>query len=333
VHAEQRSEADGDRQRVREVRTVIRRETTHVEEIDEGEQFAHAEDDGDTSGAARSSRAVPEAWRNKGFRLSVIAAAFIVAAELSFGVGRVFGLGNTEIRSAIPAPLKGDDIFVEDPDGIAQDNLSNITEYTSQGMVHVLSGGTSVGIGLVLTESGKVLTTYQPSAGAANLAADYVFSRETFKAKVIGTDPAAGLALLQMEGSNGRAFSTVTVGNSATVLGSAAVIRESSYHVPGEVVDTAVSTTGMEDGVSFDVGKLTTLNTTVTLGRATWTRLMASALPSAQPPATGGPLVNPNGHVIGIIVGSSGSGLNTVGYAIPINEALSVATQIADGNS
>jgi S1-C subfamily serine protease len=43
--------------------------------------------------------------------------------------------------------------------------------------------------------------------------------------------------------------------------------------------------------------------------------------------------VNPNGHVIGIIVGSSGSGPNTVGYAIPINRALSVATQIADGNS
>jgi putative serine protease PepD len=287
----------------------------------------------DTSDAAESRRAVPEAWRDKGFRLSVIATAFILAVGLSFGVGRVFGLGNMAIHSAIPAPLKGDDIFVEDQDGIADDNLSNIIASTGQGIVHVLSGGTSVGIGLVLTQSGKVLTTYQPSAGAANLAAEYVFSRDTFKAKVIGVDPAAGLALLQMEGGDGRAFSTVTVGNSDTVIGSAAAIRQSSYHVPGEVLDTAVSTTGTEDGVSFDVGKLTTLNTKVTLGRVTWTGLMASALPSAQPPAIGGPLVNPNGHVIGIIVGSSGSGLSTVGYAIPINGALSVATQIADGNS
>ena len=312
---------------------MIRGETTHVEEIDDSGQSARAEDDVDTSDAAKSSRAVPEAWRNKGFRLSVIATAFILAAGLSFGVGRVFGLGNTAVHSAIPAPLKGDDIFVEDPDGLAHDNLSNITESTGQGMVHVLSGGTSVGIGLVLTQSGKVLTTYQPSAGAANLAAEYVYSRETFKAKVIGVDPAAHLALLQMEGSNGRAFSTVTVGNSATVLGSAAVIRQSSYHVPGQVVDTAVSTTGTEDGVSLDIGNLTTLKTTVTLGPATWTGLMASALPSGQPPAIGGPLVNPNGHVIGIIVGSSGSGINTVGYAIPINAALTDATQIADGNS
>jgi S1-C subfamily serine protease len=311
----------------------MRREKTHLEEIDEGEQPARAEDDVDSGDAAESSRAVPEAWRDKGFRLSVIATAFILAAGLSFGIGRVFGLGNMAVHSAIPAPLKGDDIFVEDQEGIARDNLSNIVASTGQGMVHVLSGETSVGIGLVLTQSGKVLTTYQPSAGAANLAAEYVFSRETFKAKVIGVDPAVGLALLQIEGGNGRAFSTVTVGNSDMVVGSAAVIRESSYHVPGEVVDTAVSTTGTEDGVSLDAGKLTTLNTKVTLGRVSWTGLMASALPSEQPPVTGGPLVNLNGHVIGIIVGSSGSGLNAVGYAIPINAALSIATQIDDGNS
>jgi S1-C subfamily serine protease len=312
---------------------VIRGETTHVEEIDDSEQSARAEDDVDTSDAAKSSRAVPEAWRNKGFRLSVIATAFILAAGLSFGVGRVFGLGNTAVHSAIPAPLKGDDIFVEDPDGLAHDNLSNITKSTGQGMVHVLSGGTSVGIGLVLTQSGKVLTTYQPSAGAANLAAEYVYSRETFKAKVIGVDPAAGLALLQMEGSSGRAFSTVTVGNSDTIVSSAAAIREASYHVPGDVIDTAVSTMGMDDGVSLDVGKLTTLNTTVDIDGTTWTGLMASTLPSALPWVLGDPLVNPNGHVIGIIIGNSRSGSNTVAYAIPINAALSVATQIADGNS
>jgi S1-C subfamily serine protease len=315
------------------VRIVTRRETTHVEEVDEGEQFTRAEDDADTGDDAKSSRDVPEAWRNKGFRLCVIAAAFIVAAGLSFGVGRVFGLGDTAVHSAIPAPLKGDDIFVEDPEGIAQDNLSNITEHTGQGMVHVLSGGTSVGIGLVLTQSGKVLTTYQPSKGAANLAAEYVYSRETFRATVIGTDPEAGLALLQMEGSNGRAFSTVTVGNSDTIVSSAAAIREHTHHAPGEVIDTAVSTMGREDGASLDVGTLTTLNTTVAIDGTTWTGLMASTLTNPLPWVLGDPLVNPNGHVIGIIVGNSKSGSGTVAYAIPINGALASATRIAAGNS
>ena len=40
-----------------------------------------------------------------------------------------------------------------------------------------------------------------------------------------------------------------------------------------------------------------------------------------------------NGRVIGITVGGSGSGLHIVGYAIPINTALAVATQIDNGNS
>jgi S1-C subfamily serine protease len=48
--------------------------------------------------------------------------------------------------------------------------------------------------------------------------------------------------------------------------------------------------------------------------------------------AIGGPLVNLNGQVIGIIIGGSGSGLQIVGYAIPINTALAVAKKI-DGGS
>ena len=311
---------------------VIRGEPAHAAEIADSEQFAGAADDADATNAAKSRRTVPEAWRNKGFRFSVITAAFILAAGLSFGAGRVFGLGNTEVLSAIPAPLRGDDIFVEDQEGIAQDNLSNVLESTGQGMVHVLSGGTSVGIGLVLTQSGKVLTPYRPAAGAVNLAAEYVFSHETFRATVIGVDPAAGLALLQMEGSNGRPFSTVTVGNSDTVVSSAAAVRQSSYRVPGEVMDTALSTMGSEGGVSLDVGTLTTLNTTVAVDGTTWTGLMAATLPSPLPWVLGDPLVNPNGHVTGIIIGAS-SGSNTVAYAIPVNAALEVARQLADGSS
>ena len=291
------------------------------------------EHDEGTSEPANSGRGVQKAWRSKRFRISVIAAAVILATGLGFGVGRGIGLGNTVILTAIPQPATGKDAFIEDDDGIAQDNQENILQATAPGMVHVLSGGTSVGIGLVITESGKVLTTYQPAAGAANLAAEYVLSRATFKATVIGTDPAAGLALLQLEGADGRPFSTVTVGNSATLVNSSEASRESSYHVPGQVYDTAVGTTGRQDALTLDVGTLDTLDTTVTVGRTTRSGLLASVLQSAQASAIGGPLVNLNGQVIGITIGGWGSGLHIMGYAIPINTALAVATQIADGNS
>jgi putative serine protease PepD len=249
------------------------------------------------------------------------------------------GLGNTVILTAIPKPaacqawVPTSCAFIEDDDLTAQDNQENILDTTGPGMVHVLAGGTSVGIGLVLTESGKVLTTYQPSAGAANLAAEYVLSRVTFKAKVIGVDPAAGLALLQLEGGNGRQFSTVTVGNSATIVKSTKASKVYSYHVPGEVYDTAIGTTGRQDALTLDVGTLATLNTTVSVGATTRSGLMASMLQSDQPSAIGGPLVNLNGQVIGIIVGGYGSGLHIVAYAIPINTVLAVATLIDHDHS
>jgi S1-C subfamily serine protease len=289
--------------------------------------------DRDTGDAGRPGRAVPKAWRSKRFRITAIATAVVLAAGIGFGAGRVIGLGNTVILTAIPKPATGKDAFIEDGDGIAQDNQENIFEATAPGLVHVLSGGTSVGIGLVLTESGKVLTTYQPAAGTAGLAAEYVLSRATFKATVIGTDPAAGLALLQLQGGGARPFSTVTVGNSATLVNSSQASRESSYHVPGQVYDTAIGTTGRQNALTLDVGTLDTLDTTVTVGRTTRSGLLASVLQSAQTSAIGGPLVNLNGQVIGITVGGWGSGLHIMGYAIPINTALAVAAQIADGNS
>jgi S1-C subfamily serine protease len=307
--------------------------------VDEGRQRTPADSDADPGGAAKSGGAaktgqgVPEAWRNKRFRLTVIASAVILAAGFAFGVGRVIGLGDTVVLTAIPGPSTAKNAFIEDDDGIGQDNQEHILQSTALGMVHVLSGGTSVGIGLVLTESGKVLTTYQPAAGTANLAAEYVISRATFKATVIGVDKAAGLALLQMEGGNGRPFSTVQVGNSATIVASTEASRESSYHVRGEVYDTAVGTTGRQAAVTLDVGTLASLNTTVDVGRTTRGGLMASVLQTALPSAIGGPLVNLNGQVIGIIVGGSGTGLHIVGFAIPINTALAVAARIDNGNS
>ena len=79
-----------------------------VQEVDESGQRTGAENDVGTGDAAKSGRAVPEAWRNKRFRLSVIASAVILAAGLGFGVGRVIGLGDTVILSAIPRPATAD---------------------------------------------------------------------------------------------------------------------------------------------------------------------------------------------------------------------------------
>ena len=327
-----------------------------VREVGEGGGHARSDDDDDDDESARDAkdsadsddggdddddddddddRVVPEAWRSKPFRLTVMAGVVILMAGIGFGVGKVAGVGDNVVRSDIPKPETTADPFIEGSGTIADNSHENILSTTAPGMVHILAGGKSVGIGLVLTQSGRVLTTYQPPKGAQNLSAKYILSGATFPATVIGTDPAAGLALLQMASHPGWPFVTVEVGNSDRLVQNAEISEFTSYHLPGKVYDTAVGTTGTTTKVTIDVGTLTAMNVTVDVANTSKTRsgLMASTLQSDTLSVLGGPLVDLNGKVIGITIGGSGSGLNITGYAIPINTALAVATQIADGSS
>src|ERR1700733_1035910 len=197
-----------------------------VQEVGESGQHTRPDDDDEdvsTRDAADDDNdddddddpVVPEAWRSKPFRLMVMAAVVVLTAGIGFGVGKLAGVGNNVVRSDIPKPETTAAPFIEGSGSIADNSEANILSTTAPGMVHILAGGKSVGIGLVLTQSGRVLTTYQPAKGAQNLSAKYLLSGATFKATVIGTDPTAGLALLQMAVHPGWPFVTVEVGNSA----------------------------------------------------------------------------------------------------------------------
>jgi len=272
-----------------------------------------------------SRRAEP----GRAVRLVACAAAGLLALGVGFGLTRLVHPPRVPPPSSvIPAPAKSGGVFTEDDDETGQDSETNIFQATVPGLVHIMSGGKSVGTGLVLTPSGKVLTTYQPSGGTGNLSARYVLSGATFEATVLGADPAAGLALLQMAGGHGRAFSTLQVGNSDLLVANANAARQLSYHLPGQVMDTAVGTTGTRDAVIIDTGLLIALNQTFTVNGTTRTGLLQSRLQSSSDDELGGPLVNLNGQVIGITMGGDGTGLTINGYAMPINQALAIARQI-----
>jgi S1-C subfamily serine protease len=300
-----------------------------VREVGESGPHTPVDDDDD------DDRIVPAAWRSKPFRLTVMAVVVVLMAGIGFGVGKLTGVGNNVVRADVPKPERTADPFIEGSGSIADNSHENILSTTAPGMVHILSGGKSAGIGLVITPSGKVLTTYQPAQGTRNLSARYVLSGATFHATVIGTDPAAGLALLQLAQRPGWPFVTVEVGNSDKLTSNADSSSFTSYHVPGVVYDTAVGTTGTTTKVTIDAGTLTDTNVTVDVANTDKTRsgLMASALQSDTLSVLGGPLVDLNGKIIGITIGGSGSGANVTGYAIPINTALADARQIAAGHS
>ena len=136
------------------------------------------------------------------------------------------------------------------------------------------------------------------------------------------------VALLQLQNASG--LKTVSVGNSSQVTLGTPVL--------------AIGNAGGQGGnPTVAQGIINATNRTITAGdegSGTTETLHGMLQTSAQiqPGDSGGPLANAAGKVIGMDTAASSSGAessssSTMGYAVPINTALSIARQIAAGHS
>lgn len=236
--------------------------------------------------------------------------AFVAAGGLS---------GSAQASSAIPSPPRANKVFVEDDNGTGADNQANIVQSAAPGLVHIMStAGATVGVGMVLTPSGLMLTTDHILGGAKRANVRTVLAGRRFSAKVLGADSAEDLALLQIEGGS-TPFKTVAIGNSRDFAVGAAV--------------TAVGSSGSINSIALDIGNLASLHGTATVRGKRLTGLLESSLQSLPSEETGGPLVNLSGQAVGITVAGAGSGLHDTGFAVPINEALAAAKSIQASHS
>ena len=211
-----------------------------------------------------------------------------------------------------------------------------IAAQTDPGLVDIVSTlgyqqAQAAGTGLVLTSSGEVLTNNHVIDGATSITVTDIGNGRSYQAKVVGYDQTKDVAVLQLQGASG--LQTVNLGNSSTAT------------VGQKVV--ALGNAGGKGGTpSVVTGKITGLNAAITAsdeGSGTSEQLSGLISHNApiQPGDSGGPLVNTAGQVIGIdTAGSSSSSpyqaaqtTATQAFAIPINEALSVADQIEAGHA
>jgi S1-C subfamily serine protease len=209
---------------------------------------------------------------------------------------------------------------------------SQITAHTDPGLVDVVSTlgyqqAQAAGTGIVLTSSGEVLTNNHVIEGATSISVTDIGNGRTYQAKVVGYDQTKDVAVLQLQGASG--LGTVSLGNSATAA-----------------VDQSVVAIGNAGGVggtpSVVTGTITALDQSITAsdeGSGTTEQLTGLIEDNAdiQPGDSGGPLLDSSGQVIGIdTAASSATGYQfqtqqsqaTQAFAIPINEALSIARQI-----
>jgi S1-C subfamily serine protease len=214
-------------------------------------------------------------------------------------------------------------------------NTSKVAAEVEPGVVDITSTlnyqqETAEGTGMVLNSDGLVLTNNHVIDGATSIKIAPVSSGKSYTAKVIGYDASDDVALLQMQ--NASNLKTVSIGNSSTAklgtavlaIGNAGGQGGTPTVAPGIINATGRTITAGDEGS----------DTTETLHNM----LQTSA--QIQSGDSGGPLANASGKVIGMDTAASSSSSSSssssgsvLGYAIPINTALSIAHNIAAGKA
>src|SRR5262249_11323254 len=149
---------------------------------------------------------------------------------------------------------------------------------------------------------------------------------QRFTARWLGYDKSDDVALIQLVGASG--LKTVPLGNSSTVK-------------VGDDVVAIGNAQGLGGTPTVVTGSITQLNQTITasdeLGGTETLHGMLQTNAQILEGDYGGPMANMNGRVIGMDTaassGSFGSQPSNVGFAIPINRALSIARQIRNGEA
>ena len=181
------------------------------------------------------------------------------------------------------------------------------------------SGSQSEGSGIIISKDGYIMTNYHvvsnadPKSGTSANTVLEVFLPDGRNAKAVfkGGDSKTDLAVIKVDFSN---LPVAELGDSSTLE-------------VGELAVAIGNPLGMEFAGSVTVGVVSALNRTVEMEEKTMNLIQTDAAINAG--NSGGALVNSQGQVIGInSVKISASGVEGLGFAIPINDAKPIVDQL-----
>jgi S1-C subfamily serine protease len=227
----------------------------------------------------------------------------------------------SQATPTLPAPTASGPVL--DTDAIVARIDPAVVDITTS-----VDGGVAAGTGMVLSSSGLVLTNNHVIEGATSIDVQIAGTGPTYSAHVLGYAVTDDIAVIQLDDASGLA--TIAVGDSSDVQ-------------VGDDVVAIGNALGASGPHAVTTGTIQALDQTITAGdesgsSQTLEGLIQSNAP-LRPGDSGGALVNDAGQVIGMNSAAEASArrrvptASTVGYAIPIDDALAVAQQIIDGES
>jgi S1-C subfamily serine protease len=255
-----------------------------------------------------------------------IAAAFLGVALVAGSAGGVVTRElepsptptTTVVRTASASPeLAGDSLDVAQVVAKVEPAVVSIRASTNQGPF----SSTAAGSGIILTSDGEVLTNAHVVQGANSVTVTLNGQSQARSATLVGIDTGNDLALLKINGASN--LPTATIGNSSGVaVGDDAV-----------AIGNALALSG---GPTVTRGIISALNRSIDTQSGQMTGLIQTDA-SISSGNSGGPLVNAAGQVIGISTAVATSSQTTtaenIGFAIPIDKAMSVVHQLEAGGS
>lgn len=175
---------------------------------------------------------------------------------------------------------------------------------------------TATGSGVIITDDGYILTnnhvvsstgstSYYQVSKATNISVTLYNDETEYEAKIIGTDEQTDLAVLKIE-KNG--LTPAEIGNSSEIkVGEFAMAIGNPLNMPSTVTTGIISATSR----------------TITSENVTYKVIQTDAAINSG--NSGGALINAEGKVIGInTLKLAGSGIEGIGFAIPINDTINV---------
>jgi S1-C subfamily serine protease len=183
------------------------------------------------------------------------------------------------------------------------------------------------GTGMVINSDGLVLTNNHVIEDSTKLTATVVATGKSYPVTVLGYDTTGDVALVKLQGASG--LTTVPIGNSSTVKTGSPVVALGNAEGQGTILPAVGSITGINKTITAD-DEGGTISTETLHGMLETNAGIVSG-------DSGGPLSNAAGQVIGMDTAgqsvSFGQQASPTGFAIPINTALAIASQIAAGHA